>query len=130
MSQLFTAGGKSIGTSAFSISTSSEYSGWISFRIVWFELLAVQGTLKNLLQHHNLKASIIWHSAFFTVQLSHPYMITGKTIPLTLAFLVAQMVKNLPAVQETWVQSLGQKNPLEKGMTPVFLPVESMHRGA
>ena len=57
----------------------SEYSGLISFRIAWLDLLAVQGTLKSLLQHHSLKASILWHSAFFMVQLSHPYMTTGKS---------------------------------------------------
>ena len=68
---------------SFSISPSSEYSGLISFRIDWFDLLAVQGALKSLLQHHNLKASIIWHSVFFMVQLSHPYMTTGKTIAFT-----------------------------------------------
>ena len=66
-----------------SISPSSEYSGLISFRIDWFDLLAVQGTLKNLLQHHNSKTSILWHSAFLIVQLSQPYMTTGKTIALT-----------------------------------------------
>ena len=63
---------------SFSISPSNEYSGLISFRIDWFDLLAVQGTLKSLLQHHSLKASILWHSAFFMLQLSHPYMTTGK----------------------------------------------------
>ena len=68
---------------SFSISPSSEYSGLISFRIDWFDLLVVQGTLKNLLQHHSSKASILWHSAFFMVQLSHPYMTTEKTIHLT-----------------------------------------------
>ena len=68
---------------SFSFSLSNEYSGLISFRIDWFDLLAVQGTLKSLLQHHSSKASIIWHSAFFTVQLSHPYMTTRKTIALT-----------------------------------------------
>ena len=68
---------------SFSISPSNEYSGLISFRMVWFDLLAVQGTLKSLLQHHNSKASILWRSAFFTVQFSHPYMTTGKTIALT-----------------------------------------------
>ena len=68
---------------SFSISPSNEYSGLIYFRIDLFDLLAVQGTLKSLLQHHNSKASILRHSAFFTVQLSHPYMITGKTIALT-----------------------------------------------
>ena len=63
---------------SFSISPSNEYSGLISFRIDWLDLLAVQGTLKSLLQHHSLKASILWHSAFFMVQLSHPYVTTGK----------------------------------------------------
>ena len=67
----------------FSISPSSEYSELISFRIYCFDLLVVQGTLKSLLQYHNLKASILWHSAFFTVQLSHLYMTTGKTTALT-----------------------------------------------
>ena len=68
---------------SFSISPSNEYSGLISFRIDWFDLLAVQGTLESLLQHHSSKASILWCSAFFIVQLSHPYMTTGKTIALT-----------------------------------------------
>ena len=68
---------------SFSISSSNEYSGLISFRIDWFDLLAVQGTLKSLLQHHSLKASILWCSAFFIVQLSHSYMTIGKTIALT-----------------------------------------------
>ena len=67
---------------SFSISPSNEYSGLISFRIDWSDLLAVRGTLKSLLQHHSSKVSILWHSAFFMVQLSHPYMTTGKTIPL------------------------------------------------
>ena len=64
---------------SFSISPSNENPGIISFRMDWLDLLAVQGTLKSLLQHHSSKASILWHSAFFTVQLSHPYMTTGKT---------------------------------------------------
>ena len=68
---------------SFSISPSNEYSGLIFFRMNWLDLLAVQGTLKSLLQHHSSKASILWHSAFFIVQLSHPYMITGKTMALT-----------------------------------------------
>ena len=68
---------------SFSISPSNEYSGLISLRIDWFDLLAVQGTLKSLLQHHSSKASMLWHSAFFVVQLSHPYMTTGKTVALT-----------------------------------------------
>ena len=65
---------------SFSISPSNEHPGLISFRMDWLDLLAVQGTLKSLLQHHSSKASILWHSAFFTVQLSHPYMTTRKTI--------------------------------------------------
>ena len=68
---------------SFSINPSSELPGLISFRMNWLDLLAVQGTLKGLLQHHSSKASILWRSAFFTVQLSHPYMTTGKTIALT-----------------------------------------------
>ena len=68
---------------SFSISPSGEYSGLISFRMNWLDLLAVQGTLKSLLQHHSSKASILWCSAFFIVQLSHPYTTTGKTIALT-----------------------------------------------
>ena len=66
----------------FSISPSNEYSGLISFRMDWLDLLAVQGTLKSLLQHHSSKVSILWNSSFFIVQLSHPYMATGKTIAL------------------------------------------------
>ena len=77
MSQLFASGGQTIGSFSFNISPSNEYSGLISFRMDWFDLLAVQGTLKSLLQHHSSKASILWHSAFFIVQLSHPYMTTG-----------------------------------------------------
>ena len=68
---------------SFSISPSNEYLGLISFRIDWFDLLTVQGTLKSLLQHHSSKASILQRSAFFAVRLSHPYMTTGKTIALT-----------------------------------------------
>ena len=68
---------------SFSMSPSNEHPGLISFRMDWLDLLAVQGTLKSLLQHHSSKASILWPSAFFTVQLSHPYMTTGKTIALT-----------------------------------------------
>ena len=68
---------------SFSISPSNEYPGLISFRVDWLDLLAVQGTLKSLLQHHSSKASILQHSDFFTVQLSHPYLTAGKTIALT-----------------------------------------------
>ena len=90
MSQLFASGGQTIGSFSFSISPSNEYSGLISFRMDWFDLLAVQGTLKSLLQHHSSKASILWHSAFFIVQLSHPYMTTGKTKALTRWTFVGQ----------------------------------------
>ena len=98
---------------------SNEYSGLISFRMNWLDLLAVQGTLKSLLQHHSSQASILRHSAFFIVQLSHPYMTTGKTMALTRQTFVgkvmsllfnmlsrspgAQTVKNLPAIQEMQV---------------------------
>ena len=68
---------------SLSISPSNEHPGLVSFRMSWLDLLAAQGTLKSLLQHHSSKASILWHSAFFTVQLSHPYMTIGKTIALT-----------------------------------------------
>ena len=68
---------------SFSISPSNEHPGLISFRMDWLDLLAVQGTLKSPLQHHSSKASILWHSVFFTIQISHPYMTTGKTVALT-----------------------------------------------
>ena len=79
----------------FSISPSKEIPGLISFRMDWLDLLEVQGTLKSLLQHHSSKASIIRHSAFFTVQLSHPYMTTGKTIALTRRTLVGKVMSLL-----------------------------------
>ena len=94
MSQLLASGGQSIGASV-SISPSNEYSGLISFRIVWFHLLAVQGALKRLLQHYSSKASILWHSAFFIVQLSHPYMIIGKTTALTRQTFVGKVMSLL-----------------------------------
>ena len=80
---------------SFIISPSNEYSGLISFRIDWFDLLTVQGTLKSLLQHHSSKASIFRHSAFFMVQLSHPYMTTGKTIALTRRTFVGKVLSLL-----------------------------------
>ena len=83
MSQFFTSGGQSIGVFSFNISPSNEHPGLMSFRMDWLDLLAVQGTLKSPLEHHSSKASILQHSAFFIVQLSHPYMTTGKTITLT-----------------------------------------------
>ena len=76
----------------FSISPSNDYSGLISFRVDWYDLFAVQGTLKSLLQHHSSKASILWHSAFLMVQLSHPYMTTGKTIALTMWAFVGKVM--------------------------------------
>ena len=77
---------------SFSISSSNEYSGLISFRIHWYDLLAVQGTLKRLLQHHSSKASILQRLTFFIVQLSHPYMTTGKTIALTILTFVGKVI--------------------------------------
>ena len=96
---------------SLNISPSNEHSGLISFSFDWVDLLAVQGILKSLLQHHSSKASVLQCSAFFMVQLSHPYMSNGKTIAFTtwtfnttcsnVASLVVQLVKNLPAMQET-----------------------------
>ena len=86
---------------SLSISPCNEYSGLISFRIDWFDLLAVQGTLKNLFQHHNSKASILYPSAFFMVQLSHPSMTTGKTIALTIPTFVSKLMSllfNIPHI--------------------------------
>ena len=86
---------------SFSISPSNEHPGLISFRMDWLHLLAAQGTLKSLLQHHSSKASIFWRSAFFTVQLSHPYMTTGKTIALTRWISVGKVMSllfNMPSM--------------------------------
>ena len=77
---------------SFSISASNECSGLISFRMDWFDLLAVQGTLKSLLQHHSSKASILWCSAFFIIQVSHPYMTTGKIIVLIIWIFVSKVI--------------------------------------
>ena len=124
---------------SFNISPSNEHSGLISFKMDLLDLLAIQGTLKSLLQHHNSKASVLWHSAFCIVQLSHPYMTTGKTIALTrwtfvdkvlslffnmLSKLVAQRLNHLPAMWETWVGSLGWEDPRRRKCqpTPIFLP--------
>ena len=95
MSQFFALCGQSIGVSASNISPSNECSGLISFRMAWFDLLAVQGTLKSLLQHHSLKASILQCSVIFIVQLSHPYMTTGKTIVLTRQTFVGKIMSLL-----------------------------------
>ena len=94
MSQFFTSGGQSIGVSA-SASVLNEYSGFISFRVDWFDLLAVEGTLEILLQHHSLKTSILCYSVFFMVQLSHPYMTTVKTIALTRWTVVGKVMSLL-----------------------------------
>ena len=80
---------------SFSINPSNEHPGLISYRMDWLDLLAVQGTLKSLLQHYSLKVSILWCSAFFTVQLSHPYMTTGKTIALTRRTFVGKVMSLL-----------------------------------
>ena len=91
MNQFFTSGGQCIGSFSFSISPSSEYSGLISFRMDWLDLLAAQGALKSLLQHHSCNASILRRSAFFMVQVSHPHMTTGKTIALTIQTFVSKV---------------------------------------
>ena len=94
MSQLSASGGQSIGVD-FNISPSNEHPGLISFIMDWLDLLAVQETLKSLLQHHSSKASVLQCSAFFTVQLSHPYMTTGKTIVLTRRTFVGKVMSLL-----------------------------------
>ena len=97
---------------SFSISPSNEHPGLISFRMDWLDFLAAQGTLKSLLQHHSSKASILWRSASFTVQLSHPYMTTGKTIALTrrtfvdkVMLLLFNMLSRLECLLISWLQS-------------------------
>ena len=91
MSHLFASGGQSIWVSTSSISPSNEYSGLISFMMDWLDLLAVQGTLKSLLQNNSSKASVLWCSAFFIVKLSHSYMTPGKTIALTRRAVVGKV---------------------------------------
>ena len=88
---------------SFKISPSKEIPGLISFRMDWLDLLAVQGTLESLLQHHSSEPSILWRSAFFTVQLSHPYMTTGKTIALTRRTLVGKVMSLLLNILFRWV---------------------------
>ena len=90
-------------SSSFNISPSNEHPGLISFRMDWLDLLAVQGTLKSLLQHHSSKPSILQYSAFFTVQLSHPYITTGKTIALTRWIFVARVISLLLNMLSRWV---------------------------
>ena len=91
---------------SFSIIPSKEHPGLMIFRMDWLDLLAVQGTLKSLLQHHSSKASILWRSAFFTVQLSHPYMTPGKTIALTRQIFVGKVVSLLFNMQSRLVITL------------------------
>ena len=120
MSQFFPSGGQSIWSFSFSISPSSEHSRLISFRIDWLGLLAVQGNLKSLLQHHSSKTSILRRSAFFMVQLSRPYMTTGKTTALTrwtfvgkvmslifnmLSRLVIAFLPRIKHFSSSWLQS-------------------------
>ena len=95
---------------SFSISPSNEYSGLISFRIDWLDLLAVQGTLKSLLQYHSSKASTLYHSAFFMVQLSHPYMTPGKTMALTIQTFVDKVMSLLLNLQSRFVKAFLQRN--------------------
>ena len=117
MSQFFSSGDQSVGSFSFSISPSSEYSRLISFRMHWLDLFAVQVTLKSLLQHHSSKASILRCSAFFVVQLSHPYMTTGKTIALTrqtfvgkVMSLLFNMLSRLVAKSQTWLSDWTEPN--------------------
>ena len=95
---------------SFSISPSNEYSGLISFRMGWFDLLAIQGTFKSLLYYHSSKASILLCSAFFIVQLSHPYMTTGKTIALTRRTFVGQVMSLLFNMLSRFVIAFLQRN--------------------
>ena len=94
---------------SFSIRPSNEYSGLISFRMDWLDLLAVQGTLKSLLQHHSSKASVLWHSTLFTVQLSHPYITTGETTALTRQTFVGKAMSLLSNVLSRLVCSFSSK---------------------
>ena len=112
---------------SFNISPSNEYSGLIYFRIDWFDLLAVQGTLKSLLQHHNSKASILWHSAFFMVQLSYPYMTTGETTALTIWTSVGKVMSLLCNTLSRFVISfLSQEQESFNFMAAVILETRKM----
>ena len=139
MSQLFASGDPVYWSFSFNTSPSSEYSGLISFRTDWFDL-AVQGTLKSLFQHYNLKASILLHSAFFMVQLSPPYMTTGKTVALTrrtfvgkvmsllfnmLSGLVIAFLSRSKCLLISWPQSLFMVILEPKEIKPVTLPTSS-----
>ena len=102
MSQLFASGGQKYWSFSFSVSPSNEYSGLISLRIDWFDLLAVQWTLKSLLQHHSSTVSILQRSAFFMVQLSHPYMTTGKTTALIRQTFLSEVMSLLFNMLLSW----------------------------
>ena len=104
---------------SFSISPSNEYSTLISFRLDWLDLLAVQGTLKSLLQPHSSKASILQHSAFFMVQLSHPYMTTGKTIAVTRRTFVGEVMSLLLNMLSSLQRTLVKKSTNGTKPTPV-----------
>ena len=128
---------------SFRTISSKEIPGLISFRMDWLDLLVVQGTLKSLLQHHSSKASILWFSAFFTVQLSHPYMTTGKTIALTRQTLVGKVMSLLLNILSTlvitflpkskrvlisWLQSSSPEIPAHASSSPVFLMMHSAYK--
>ena len=102
---------------SFSISPSSEYSGLISSRIDRFDLLVVQGTLKSVLQHQNSKASVLWRSAFFMVQLSHPYMTTGKTIALTMQSFLSKVMSLLFDMLSRVCHGLPSKKQVSSNVT-------------
>ena len=105
----------------WSFSPSNEYSGLISFRIDWFDLLAVQRTLKSLLQHHSSKASVLRHSAFFIVQLSHSYMTTGKTVVLTIWTFVGKVLSLLFNTLSTFAfQGAGSRECFQKAQISIF----------
>ena len=107
---------------SFSISPFSEYSGLISFSIDWFDLLAVQGTLKSLLQHHNSKASVLCHSAFFMVQHSHLYMTTGKTVALTMWTFVSKVISLL-----FYIILIGHNIPSKEQMSFNFMAAVTVY---
>ena len=116
---------------SFSIGPSNEYSGLISFRMNWLDLLAVKGTLKSLLQHHSSKASTLWCSAFFIVQLSHPYMTTGKTIALTRQTFVGKVMSLLLNTLDLSKHELGQTFMIFVSKNyPWSLPPEEKHSTA
>ena len=103
---------------SFSISPSNEHPGLISFRTDWLDLLVVQGTLTSLLQHHSSNASILWHSAFFIVQLSHPYLTTGKTIALTRQTFVSKVMSLLLNMLSRLVITFLPRSKVFQGLRP------------